>query len=220
MKQSDKFRGGEANALWQRSQKHRPETGLNRLLNEVWARLPTKPRRFLEIGCQDGHNGEALARAYPMEVHGLDPAAEAVAAGMQRNPALKLQVGTADSLPFADGFFDAVMFGFCLYLCDRGDLFKIAAEADRVLQAGGYLVVVDFMPGAPYRNRYSHLEDTWSYKMDYSRMFLWNPAYSLVEYRAFSHSGEGFHPHPNERVGLHVLHKAGAGDYVITDPYG
>jgi ubiquinone/menaquinone biosynthesis C-methylase UbiE len=49
------------------------------------------------------------------------------------NKGVDAKQGTADELPFPNNSFDIVVFDFCLYLCDRLDLFKITAEADRVL---------------------------------------------------------------------------------------
>ena len=32
----------------------------------------------------------------------------------------------------------------------------------------------------PYKNEYKHKEGVFSYKMDYSKMFSWNPSYQLI----------------------------------------
>ena len=118
-----------------------------------------------------------------------------------------LQVGTADELPFDLGSFDMVIFGFCLYLCDRQDLFKIAYEADRCLRNEGSLIIMDFYPPFAYRNRYSHYEGIFSYKMDYSQMFAWNPAYAEVSKIVFTHSGFTLRDVPDEKVAVVVLRK-------------
>jgi len=72
----------------------------------------------------------------------LEPSNEAVYQAISLG--LDARVGTADVIPFQDKSFDIVIFGFCLYLCDRDDLFKIAAEADRVLKTPGWLLIKDF----------------------------------------------------------------------------
>ena len=46
-------------------------------------------------------------------------------------------MGTADKLPFEDQSVDILVYGFCLYLCDREDMFNIAAEANRVIKSSG-----------------------------------------------------------------------------------
>ena len=58
--------------------------------------------------------------------------------------------GAADQLYFESQTFDFVVFGFCLYLCDRDDLFEIAKEAHRVLKPTGWLVIHDFFAEPPH----------------------------------------------------------------------
>lgn len=141
-------------------------------------RQTKRPERVLEIGCADGWRLSELLRRYGAKCYGVDPSAEAV-----RNACAGVQIrqGTADALPFDDESFDLVIFGFCLYLCDPKDYFKIAAEADRVLKAGGMISIYDFDTPYPYANDYSHLDGVVSHKMEFPRMFTWQPAYTLAE---------------------------------------
>lgn len=165
------------------------------------------PARVLEIGCGQGQNLAALARHADIEAHGIEPSPGAVEAGRRANPALHLRCGTADVLPYAERSFDVVWFGFCLYLVDRDLLSRCVAEADRVLAEGGLLCIVDFDPGAPCKRPYHHREGMWSYKMDYSALFLSHPAYCLVHKASLSHSGLDWHPDPQERVGMWLCRK-------------
>ncbi|MFZ0260417.1 MAG: hypothetical protein WAL36_10665 [Pseudolabrys sp.] len=56
---------------------------------------------------------------------------------------------TADDLSaFGPDTIDLLIYGWCLYLCDREDLFKIVTEGDRILKDSGYLVVYDFHAAA------------------------------------------------------------------------
>ncbi len=151
-------------------------------------RAPVRPGRVLEIGCSDGWRLELIRRRYGAECTGLEPSSEAVAKGRELYPALELHRGTAEQLPAPERFFDLVIFGYCLYLCDRQDLFKVAAEADRVLCDGGILAIYDFHSPVPYRNPFAHREGVYSYKMDYARMFTWNPVYRIL------HQEIGAHP--------------------------
>jgi SAM-dependent methyltransferase len=170
--------------------------------------LELAPKSVLEVGCANGYRLEALRGLYGAECFGIEPSAAAVEDARQRFGALHVQVGTADELPFEDGRFDALIFGFCLYLCDRGDLFKIAYQADRVLADGGFLCIYDFFaPGIPYRNPYAHLPGLYSYKMDYARLFLGNPAYSSVYHSVIPEAGGPPSADPDQRIAVTVLHK-------------
>ena len=165
------------------------------------------PKSVLEVGCSNGFRLDKISKHFKCSCFGIDPSVEAIKDGSAKYPEINLRVGTADELDYANGFFDTVIFGFCLYLCDRTDLFRIAYEADRVLQNDGTLVITDFYPPFPYKNRYSHCEGLYSYKMDYSKMFSWNPAYTEVASLVYSHSGYKLRDVPNERVSTIVLRK-------------
>lgn len=169
--------------------------------------------RVLEIGCANGINLERLRRNAGTQGSGIDPSAAAIEAGRQDFPTLDLRVGTAEALPFGDGCFDLVWFGFCLYVTDRALLPRVVAEADRVLRDGGHLAIVDFDPGVPQRRVYAPAAGLSSYKTDHARMFLGFPQYVLAEKRPFSHHGDGFHPDPGERLAVQVLRKDTAGGY-------
>jgi ubiquinone/menaquinone biosynthesis C-methylase UbiE len=171
------------------------------------AALAVKPDAVLEIGSGHGWRLEQLRTAYGATCDGIDPSAQAVADGTAAYPHVRLQVGTADRLLFPDCSFDLVVFGFCLYLCDRQDLFTIAAEADRVLRDGGHLVIEDFHPPFPYRNPYGHSADTTTYKMDYPRLFTGNPAYTLLSQTIFDHDGAASIADRDKRVAVTVLVK-------------
>jgi len=73
---------------------------------------------------------------------------------MTRKNGVHAEYGSADDLPFESDSFDGVIFGFCLYLCDHEDLFKIAQEADHVLRKKSWLVIKDFFSLRPVSRDY------------------------------------------------------------------
>ena len=214
--QKEIFKASEADGWFNRN--HASQGLRANEKNEVVAllqQIELPPRKVLEIGCSNGFRLNQFREAFDCECHGIDPSPEAIRDGASRFPGLSLAVGTADALDYRDGEFDTIIFGFCLYLCDRDDLFRIASEADRCLQDPGTMVITDFDPPFPYRNGYSHHEGVHSYKMDYGRMFTWNPAYVEVAKMIYSHSGFSLRDVPDERVGTTVLRKNGLAAYPL-----
>ena len=176
------------------------------------------PKKVLEIGCSNGIQLNNFNKVFDSECYGIDPSAQAIENGKKEFPNISLKVGTADVLPFDDNSFDMIVFGFCLYLCDRKDLFKIAFEADRCLLDTGFLAIIDFYPPFPYKNIYKHTEGVCSYKMKYSKMFSWNPSYNEIFNTIFSHSGFSKRNIPDEKVGVTILNKNEEFAYPI-EPY-
>jgi len=214
--QTDAFARGEADAYFERN--HASEAALDREdpLFDVLAALDPAPARWLEVGCSDGARLERLRRlpgGGARSFTGVDPSRRAIAAGRERFPDLSLEVATAEALPFADASFDVVVYGFCLYLCDRADLFRIAAECDRVLDGDGLVVVYDFHREAPHANPYAHAPGLFSYKMDHARLFTWNPAFELVERRRSPYP-------PDDEVAVTVLRRSIDGAWHGAGPGG
>ena len=188
------------------------------ILIESLKKLEITPKVVLEIGCANGTKLNEFNKTFKAECFGIDPSTKAIENGKKEFRNINLQVGTADSLPFDDNKFDMIIFGFCLYLCDRDDLFKIAFEVDRCLRNNGYLVIMDFYSPIPYKNKYKHKEGVHSYKMDYARLFNWNPAYNEIFNILFSHSGFSKRNIPDEKIAITILHKSEEFAY-LTEPY-
>jgi SAM-dependent methyltransferase len=136
---------------------------------------------------------------------GIDPSARAVARAAERG--VRAERSTADRLPYGDGSFDVVMFGFCLYLCDDDDLFAIAREAHRVLAARGWLFIMDFEKPTPTYSDYRHRAGVRTRKMDYKTMFLWHPAYTLASHEKLHHETLQWTDDPDQWVSVACLRK-------------
>lgn len=158
----------------------------------------------LEIGCGACDRLHAIQREYDLECFGIDPSGAAIDAAGKQFPALHLERGTAETLPFDDCKFGVVIFGYCLYLVDPQDYFSVAREADRVLSDRGLLLINDFCTPTAYANIYIHQPSILARKMDWSRMFTWNPSYSLIHRELVSSKGI---QDPDERVTVDVLVK-------------
>ncbi len=210
MSQKDAFLSGEGDAWFERNagsaERQIPASDpLLRVLQDLIPESGGQRLRVLEVGCGDGARLHWLAANRNCECSGVDPSPRAVEA--MRSRGLDAVCGTADRLEFGDASFDIVAFGFCLYLCDREDLFRIAAEADRVLRAPGWLVIYDFHASHPTRRDYHHLEGLYSYKMDYSALFTWHPDYSMYGQKVFHHGSGAYTDDASEWVATTVLRK-------------
>jgi ubiquinone/menaquinone biosynthesis C-methylase UbiE len=210
--QREIFLASEGDAWFARNRQALREVRNDPVLQVVEA-LALAPRAALEIGCADGWRLRALAAKTGAACSGVDPSAEAIAQGLHLAPQAALKVGTAEALPFARDQFDLVIYGFCLYLCDRADLFRIAQEGDRVLAEGGHLIVYDFCTDTPYRNAYSHRPGCYSYKMRYGDLFSWNPAYRTVYHRLVDADAP-----MDSRVAVTVLRKDAGAAYPDPPP--
>lgn len=161
--------------------------------------------KVLEIGCGEGKRLSWLARNFNLECYGVDPSLKAVAAARQQG--VIAHQGTADVLPYDSGVFDVAIFGFCLYLCDREDLFRIAYEADRVLKSDAWIVIQDFFSEKSVRREYHHKPGLYSYKMDYRSLFDWHPSYTCYSHEVVHHSVHHFSDDSQEWVAISVLRK-------------
>ncbi len=208
--QKQVFLNSEGDQYYQRNRDKLTSAGEKAAKDQVLASIRTlnfQPRSILEVGCSNGWRLEALRSEYSAKCYGIDPSAEGIKEGKAVFQGISLEQGTADSLPFNEDMFDLVIFGFCLYLCDRKDLFKIAYEADRVLKDKGYIAILDFHPTFPYYNEYRHHSGISSYKMNYANLFAWNPSYTVVSQLTFNHEGRADISVPDERVSVSILHK-------------
>lgn len=210
MKQKDIFLESEGDAWLSRNERALVSRQLPKsdpLLLEI-TNLDPPPEegmKLLEIGCGDASRLSWLQENCGISCYGLDPSSRAVEVATQRG--VDARQGTADQLPFDDQMFDLVVFGFCLYLCDREDLFRIACEADRVLADPGWLIILDFYSPRHVKGRYHHCPGVFSYKMDYRSLFMWHPAYHTVLHRVRHHLEDRYTDDPEEWVATSVLRK-------------
>jgi len=199
--------GDTADAYFQRNQSKLDADESPARSTLFFARYIKRGDKVLEIGTANGWVLEQLRRLTGCDAYGMDPSHKAIADGRTRYPELQLSLGTADKIDHPDGFFQVVLFGFCLYLIDRALLMRAVAESDRVLSNSGRLMITDFDPATPHRRPFSHQEGVWSYKMQYPELWLANPTYVLAEKISYSHHGERFHTDTNERVASWILVK-------------
>lgn len=168
--------------------------------------LPRGPEvSVFEVGCGQGLRLARLNSSKGWSVAGLDPSEEAIAA--VTSAGYDGVVGTAEALPLHDRSVDLLIYGFCLYLCDRDDLFRIAAEAHRVLKPQSWLAILDFWSPRQQVNAYRHRTGIDSYKDDLPAMFVWHPSYVITDHCLRHHSTGLYTDDPQEWVSATLLRK-------------
>lgn len=176
MRQSHIFMHGEADAWHWRN---REVKKVDDVLTAIVSNPDINPRMIIEVGCGVGKRLHRLGIRYPKsEQLGIEPSLVAIQEGV-KYPGVEFRHGSALSLGQLPKCADLLIFGFCLYLCDRDDLFTIVDFADTTLVEGGYIVIHDF-DQFPQVVPYHHKEGIFSYKMDHSKLWLANPSYAFV----------------------------------------
>lgn len=212
-KQKNAFLEGEGDKYFERN--HSPNQGAydyqnDNLFNACCEVLEHPPSgetdaSLLEIGCGEGARLKLLSNRFNIQCFGVDPS-EKAASEANAKGVIAFQ-GTADELPFDDACFDIVVFGFCLYLCDREDLFQIASEADRVLKSEGWLIIHDFYAEHQSVRAYHHSPGLSTFKMDYRTLFDWHPHYTCYRHDVRAHLGGKFTDDPQEWVATSIMRK-------------
>ena len=207
-KQKEVFLKNEGNAWFERNHKKQEfdlKDPIIQAISKCLEGKSTKKKSLLEIGCGEAKRLHWISENFNFQCYGVEPSEKAIALANSKN--VKVIKGTADSLDFEKKKFDFVVFGFCLYLCDRSDLFQIAKEADRVLKNNGYLIILDFYSTEYIKNKYHHLPGIFSYKMDYRKLFDWHPSYSYFYHEVSTHEKNGFTKDKNNLVATSILKK-------------
>ncbi|HXR12274.1 MAG TPA: class I SAM-dependent methyltransferase [Gaiellaceae bacterium] len=112
-------------------------------------RVPASAQRVLDVACGTAAVSIELAQATPARtVIGVDQSPEMLAAGRARieraglADRIELREGRAESLPFADGEFDALTFTYLLRYVDDPE--ATMRELARVVAPGGTIAMLEF----------------------------------------------------------------------------
>jgi SAM-dependent methyltransferase len=150
------------------------------------------PSHVLEVGASNGYRLEALRLRYGCRAVAVEPSPAAIKDGQRRYPDVQFLCGLASAIPIEQsGQFDLVIVHFVLHWIDRSMLLRSVAELDRMVANDGCLLIGDFYPATPERVVYHHLPhgDVWTYKQDYTEVFVASGLYSRVAALTFDHTG-------------------------------
>jgi len=142
----------------------------NRLIVDLLHLDPA--HRVLDLGCGTGvltrMVGDRLDPARGGEAVGIDAAARMIELARKRRagPTTRFEVAAAESVPFADASFDAVISSLFFHHVDLELKRAALAESFRVLRPGGRLVIADMhTPTTRFGALVSHT----------ARWFFWQP---------------------------------------------
>jgi demethylmenaquinone methyltransferase/2-methoxy-6-polyprenyl-1,4-benzoquinol methylase len=117
------------------------------------SRVPPTAMRVLDVATGTAAVAIELARAEPgRTVVGIDQSPEMLAVARERTRGLPIELheGRAESLPFADGEFDALTFTYLLRYVD--DPHATMRELARVVRPGGVIAMQEFgLPRGAWR---------------------------------------------------------------------
>lgn len=111
----------------------------------------------------------------------IEPSKETVDDGNRLYKNIKIIKGIFSNIPLNEKF-DLIIINFVFHWNDRDLIAKCVSEVERLLLNDGFLLVGDFFPDHPRKNKYIYLSDNkaWIYKQDYSKIFLALENYSLL----------------------------------------
>ena len=116
---------------------------------KLWAALAPIAWR---AGAARGGSGEAAAPWLEagFAVTGLDLSPRALDLAAQRHPAMERVEGLAEDPPLADGGFSAIQLSVALHEFPRAERDQVLRSCLRLLEPGGWLVIVDLHPAGPW----------------------------------------------------------------------
>lgn len=100
--------------------------------------------RVLEVGVGTGLALAALTAALPIQADGVDQSPGMLEIAAARVPAARLFQGQAESLPFQDGQYAALLYSYVFRHIQPSGVDQVLSEASRVLAPGGRAIVTDF----------------------------------------------------------------------------
>jgi SAM-dependent methyltransferase len=179
---------------------------------ELIKKFCLRPKVVLEIGASNGFRLNEIHRLFQSDCYAVDPSRKAIQDGRRRYPHVHFYRGVLHSLPspIRHMTFDLVIINFVLHWIDRTHLLNSIAEVDRVLSAGDFLILGDFLPSTPERVHYHHLpgKNVWTYKQNYSHIFTASCLYEEMGTLYASHAAPSNKaPHVDGKISTHLLKK-------------
>ena len=143
--------------------------------------------KLLEVGCGSGERLNLLNKNLNIKCYGLEPSKKAVNSIKKKYKKIIVKRGTANNFIFKNINFNAVVFGFCLYLVDIDHFTKVYEETDKVTKKGSLIFIKDFYSNEFRSFLYKHNKKIIVNKYDFSRIFSWSPKFQVISKKFFDH---------------------------------
>jgi ubiquinone/menaquinone biosynthesis C-methylase UbiE len=105
---------------------------------------PSGGERILDIGAGKGKVASLVMKSSGVEIYAVEPNEKRLESMKREFPAIKSSLAGAESLPFADSYFDKAYTTMALH--HFSDLDRALHEVARVLKPGGSFVVLEVEP--------------------------------------------------------------------------
>ena len=128
-----------------------------------------KQVRILEVGCGNSTRLKKL-RKRNVYCFGVDPSDLSVTESNKNK--IYCKKGTADKIPFNKNYFDIVIFGFCLYVCDESDYKKIKKETLRITKKKAFIIIQDFYSPKKIKKEFKYNKNITVIKQDFTKIFI------------------------------------------------
>lgn len=161
-------------------------------------RLPQPTDAVCDLGASNGWRVASLTAHAKTAV---ELSGAAIAHGTAAYPDVTFLQSPLTDVDRPSGSQHVVLLSFVLHWIARASLLDVAREVDRLLAPGGHLALSDFWPASPLRVPFKHRAGLWTWKQDYSRLWLATEGYELVETVEFPDAGSG------ERCAVWLLRK-------------
>jgi SAM-dependent methyltransferase len=173
--QAEIFLHDEGNAWLERN---RAKLGEHDMVSHAMEQLNIRPRLAVEIGSANGWRLANIREKYGCDVIGVEPSR--IGCDESRARGILTYQAAADHPMVPPGSADLLIYGFCLYLADPEDWFRIVMQGDRILKLGGHLIIHDFAAvDYPFARPYKHCEGVTAYHVDFAKFWEANPLYVL-----------------------------------------
>ena len=139
------------------------------ILKIIKEHYKNKRIRILEVGCGNSTRLKKLKKRN-VDCFGVDPSDLSVAES-KRNK-IYCKKGTADKIPFNSNYFDIVIFGFCLYVCDESDYKKIKKETLRITKKNSFIIIQDFYSPKKIKKKFKYNKKISVIKQDFTKIFI------------------------------------------------